>query len=126
MTRGLRAGIGRPEPTIARADVARLLAWPWPGNVREFENLIARALVLTRDDTLALPGGFGHAEPAATAPPPTPERFDDAQRRVIADARAACDGRVYGADGAAARLGLAPTSLPSKMEPLGHASSKGV
>ena len=101
----------------ARGRLRTSLSWPRArrgrrGAAATRDARAARALVLTRDDTRALPGGFGHAEPAATAPPPTPERFDDAQRRVIADARAAWDGRVYGADGAAARLGLAPHVAP--------------
>ncbi|WP_236519363.1 sigma-54 interaction domain-containing protein [Sandaracinus amylolyticus] len=111
--------MGRAVPALDAHDVARLEAWHWPGNVRELENLIERALVLTRGDVIELPATFGAPPPRRAARSTMIERFDDAQRRLITEALEACGGRVYGPTGAAARLGLAPTTLQSKMEKLG-------
>ena len=46
---------------------------------------------------------------------------DEGQRRILGEALDACDGRIYGHDGAAARLGLRPTTLQSKLAKLGLA-----
>jgi transcriptional regulator with GAF, ATPase, and Fis domain len=115
ITVSIAARMGRTVPTIAGADRARLMRWRWPGNVRELRNVIERALVLTRGDVLSLPDGWD----GASLPSDMPESFDDAQRRIFRDALAASGGRIYGTGGAAERLGLAPTTLRSKMEKLG-------
>jgi len=52
-------------------------------------------------------------------PEGVPETFSDAARRAIQIALEACDGRVYGKDGAAARLNIKPTTLQGKMKKLG-------
>jgi transcriptional regulator with GAF, ATPase, and Fis domain len=112
ITVSLAARMGRAVPSIAAIDRARLARWPWPGNVRELRNVLERALVLTRGDVLTLPEGWDAAR-AET------ESFDDGQRRILREALAASGGRVYGKGGAAERLGLAPTTLRSKLEKLG-------
>jgi formate hydrogenlyase transcriptional activator len=116
----LAARMGRAVPSLAPHDRARLMRWRWPGNVRELRNVIERALVLTRGDRLTLPGDWD--ADAACATGPGAESFDDAQRRILRDALTASGGRVYGAGGAAEKLGLAPTTLRSKLEKLGIAA----
>jgi DNA-binding NtrC family response regulator len=108
--------MAREVPQIAEDDLARLRAWSWPGNVRELENVIERALVLTAGDVLALGETWRPAAESGAAPVLA---WDDAQRRILREALDACGGRIYGAGGAAARLGLAPTTLQSKLEKLG-------
>lgn len=114
------ARFGVEVPRVGADALRRLRAYGWPGNVRELENVLQRALVMTRGDELALPDDFdrGTAEGRATG---GAEDFADAQRRVIREALAAAGGRIYGPDGAASRLGLAPTTLRSKMDRLGIA-----
>ncbi len=106
----------REAPPVGAEALRRLRAYSWPGNVRELENVLQRALVMSRGDELALPDDFDQAAAA-----PSKEDFAEAQRRVIRDALAAAGGRIYGPDGAAMRLGLAPTTLRSKMDRLGIA-----
>jgi len=58
---------GRPRLGVARAALDRMVDYAWPGNVRELENVIERAVVLSRSDTLAeqdLPDAILHAAPA--------------------------------------------------------------
>ena len=117
----------RARPSVAPADLARLEAYDWPGNVRELENTIMRALVLTRGDRLEL-----HGWPSPTAPDVTGATradrsqiptFDDAVRDLLARALERADGRIYGPQGAAALLGLKPTTFQGKMRRFGVATS---
>jgi transcriptional regulator with GAF, ATPase, and Fis domain len=116
----LATRFGRRPPRLTEEALETLATHLFPGNVRELENLIERALVLTRGPTLAL------GAPPGEAPPPAAGKsmkailpYREATRRCIEAALAACAGKIYGEDGAAARLGLRPTTLQSKMKKLG-------
>jgi transcriptional regulator with GAF, ATPase, and Fis domain len=116
----LAARFGRPAPRLTEEALATLASLPFPGNVRELENVIERALVLTRGSTLSLATSLAvprAPREAATIATITP--YSEAMRRSIDAALTACAGKIYGADGAAARLGLRPTTLQSKMKKLG-------
>ncbi len=102
---------GEEAPPLDRRTIQRLRAHAWPGNVRELENVLARSLVMSR-------GGPRQVDQPTAPRSRSPVRFDEAARRCIADALAASDSRIYGPDGAAAILGLKPTTLVSKMQKL--------
>jgi formate hydrogenlyase transcriptional activator len=112
----------RRAPAVPEAVCRALEAAPWPGNVRELENLLQRALILSPGPELALPepllAGDGVAARAA-APEAAPGPWDDEVRALIVRALAACGGKVYGKAGAAALLGLKPTTLQGKMRKYG-------
>ncbi len=112
------ASMNRRVPAVPPDAWAALAAHRWPGNVRELENFLQRALILSPGPELALPP-LPAAGQAAAAPLVAPGRFDDEVRGVIARALRAAGGRVYGSDGAAALLGLRPTTLQGKMRKLG-------
>ncbi|HET7825838.1 MAG TPA: sigma-54 dependent transcriptional regulator, partial [Anaeromyxobacter sp.] len=125
------AAMNRRPPRVPD-DVWRALeAHDWPGNVRELENFLQRALILSPGPELALPelpAGFGRRPPAA-APEPTraPRKFDEEVRTLIERALEHAGGRVYGPTGAAALLGLRPTTLQGKMKKYGvRMPAKGV
>jgi formate hydrogenlyase transcriptional activator len=123
---------GREPPEVPEPLWAVLRGQPWPGNVRELENFVQRALILSPGSVLELPGPLG-AEPPPGAPPPGPPEgeekplgtFDDEVRGVIERALEACGGRVYGPHGAAARLGLKPSTLQGKMKRYGVPEGRG-
>ncbi len=107
-----------------------LTRWPWPGNIRELENLIERAVILTRGPVLRVP----LAELQASAEPgeeqvdlgtqPTAEHeqtgtLESAEREHILRVLEETHGVIGGAKGAAARLGLKRTTLNSKLRKLG-------
>ena len=95
-----------------------LLRYPWPGNVRELENLIERAVILTRGAALQIPLTELRSTAAELPSPMTLEEAErDHIRRVLERAR----GVVGGPNGAAARLGMKRTTLQSKMKKLGIA-----
>jgi len=87
---------------------------PWPGNVRELQNIVERAIILSRGEVLdsahfELPG-------LEAAPSPISEA---AERQQIEDALRASRGRISGVDGAAQALGIAPSTLESRIQRLG-------
>jgi formate hydrogenlyase transcriptional activator len=110
------AAMHRKPPRVTEEVWRALEAHPWPGNVRELENFLQRALILSPGLELALPDLPRPAAAAPGAPERAPPgRFDDEVRSVIERALAAAGGRIYGPRGAAALLGLKPTTLQGKM-----------
>jgi formate hydrogenlyase transcriptional activator len=115
------AAMNRRPPRIPEDAWRALEAHDWPGNVRELENFLQRALILSPGPELALPDlPAGLPRPAsavpAAEPMPVPRRFDDEVRALIERALEHAGGRVYGPNGAAALLGLRPTTLQGKMK----------
>jgi transcriptional regulator with GAF, ATPase, and Fis domain len=109
-----------PDP----ADVARLEAYPWPGNVRELAAVIERAAILGDGRHLAIGAALGSASGtagAATGPSSDSPAasLDAATVRHIEAALTATAGRIEGPGGAAARLGVNPHTLRSRMRKLG-------
>ena len=99
-------------------DAGRLQAHPWTGNIRELINVLERATILSPRGELALEaalGGFSGAAPA----PARGEDLGSIEREAILKTLGQCGGRIYGAAGAAQRLGLKPTTLQSRMKKLG-------
>jgi formate hydrogenlyase transcriptional activator len=117
-----------------------LTAWEWPGNIRELENFIERAVILTRGSSLEAPLGelrkTNADKPAHTILPEHKhiagesadwrkdtngivEEYARKQRDEIVRALSECRGRVGGADGAAARIGINRTTLLSRMKKFG-------
>jgi DNA-binding NtrC family response regulator len=90
---------------------------PWPGNIRELQNVIERAVIATPGNVLRLPPR-DLALPSSGAPIRT---LRDAERAHIAAALQETKGVVGGWNGAAARLGLSRTTLIAKMQKLGLA-----
>jgi transcriptional regulator with GAF, ATPase, and Fis domain len=135
--------LGRRISGIEEAALARLEQYAWPGNIRELQNVIERAVLLaagraiTADDlrleaalvpsTHAAAGveaaaSASTADERRTAPDrdtQSPATLADAERRAILHALSKAGGRVSGANGAAALLGLRPTTLHAKMKKLG-------
>src|ERR1700722_14902553 len=102
--------------SIPAVAMRKLTRWHWPGNVRELQNLVERAVILTRSSTLAisLPELANQAAPSA---PPRAENRDEKER--IVRALKETNGRVGGPLGAAARLGLKRTTLITRMKKMG-------
>jgi formate hydrogenlyase transcriptional activator len=108
------------------AEVMRALTrWHWPGNIRELENFIERAVILSRGSVLNVPISELHASApasmaasafAANAPPLT---LEDSEREHILKVLRETKGILSGPNGAADRLGLKRTTLQGKMKKLG-------
>jgi formate hydrogenlyase transcriptional activator len=84
---------------------------PWPGNIRELQNFIERAVVLTRGDVLELP-----PQPSVLLTNSVPVTLRESERHHVLKALEATNGVVGGPFGAAARLGMPRTTLMYKMQ----------
>ena len=139
---GLARRLGKPLHGVSPAARERLIAWSWPGNVRELQNVIERAAILASGDTIEvedlglMPVSPGVAlspvtglatQPmeaaAAMRPLPAPAEesanLEAVERRHIEQVLTGCNGVIEGPKGAAAALGLHPSTLRSRMQKLG-------
>ena len=118
--------LGVPRPRLSQAALQELLAYDWPGNIRELQNVIERTMILARGGRLQF--DLPHA---AFAKPPqplsTPTPLEEAlsldelivrERAIITTALSRTSGKIYGLDGAAALLKIKPTTLVSKIKRL--------
>ena len=106
---------GRHVERISERMMRELMAYDWPGNIRELENFLARAIVLCRGDTLDMP--LLGTEPAV----PTAEHsrsLEAAEREHIEQVLASTGWVIEGAKGAAAILKVNPSTLRSKLRRL--------
>jgi len=134
--------LGRPITQVAEETMARLCAYSWPGNIRELQNVIERAVVLSAGPLLTVEKG---ALPGVAAPPPSwsPESamldvkapspspvvpaggaLEDVERQHIITVLRQTNWRIEGAQGAAKILDLQPSTLRSRMQKLGISRSK--
>jgi formate hydrogenlyase transcriptional activator len=129
--------------SIPVATMKALTAWEWPGNIRELENFIERAVILTRGESLAAPLAELRKVTADEPVRESAPKADDDIARIVKETIASlkrktapnertkkqheeivrvlteCKGRVGGSDGAAVRMGLSRTTLISRIKKLG-------
>ncbi|HWR15700.1 MAG TPA: sigma 54-interacting transcriptional regulator [Terriglobales bacterium] len=114
----LSARMRKRIKSIPKQAMDALVSAPWPGNIRELENLMERAVILTQGEELVVPVRELKRSSAANVSSYTGATFYDAERHAIIEALKATSGRVSGPDGAAERLGLKRTTLQNKMRRL--------
>jgi formate hydrogenlyase transcriptional activator len=114
--------MGKKITQVPPGTIEALKRHPWPGNVRELRNVIERAAILTTGGTLAMPA-LGDAVLAAAAPAAAVEAeeqtLEQAERTLILRTLESRRWQVKGAHGAAAVLGVNPSTLYSRMKKLG-------
>jgi formate hydrogenlyase transcriptional activator len=89
---------------------------PWPGNIRELEHFIERAVILSKGSALSIPAGeLGAQEPPPTSTTKTANVLQEGERETILRALREAKWVVSGPDGAASKLGLKRTTLQYKM-----------
>ena len=97
----------------------KLKAYNWPGNIRELENLIERASILTNGETLLIPG-FESATQLEKMPIAAKNlSLDTIQRNHIISVLEKCDWKISGPNSASELLELKPSTLRDKMSKLG-------
>jgi transcriptional regulator with GAF, ATPase, and Fis domain len=121
---------GKHAPRVSAAVGRQLEQYAWPGNVRELQNVIERAVLLSRGDALGLDGILTPAAQTSANPSKDAGREQpldvipevEWRRREQANLRTALKlarGRIYGPDGAAEILGVKPTTLISRLKAVG-------
>jgi formate hydrogenlyase transcriptional activator len=120
--------LGRQIKHIAPETMSALTSYQWPGNIRELQNLVERAVILSNSGVLPNPLPPAGVQHSALCPVPT--TLKDSERAVILHTLEATAWVIGGPNGAAAKLGLKRTTLICKMQKLGiyrpvlHDSSK--
>ena len=121
---------GCQPPVISDAGLDRLTAHSWPGNVRELRNVIERSLIMTADDVLDIeltpvgpvldsePDAFSLADAGARRGYLTEQEIRTFEVENLVGVLETCQWKISGPDGAAARLGLKPSTLASRMKSL--------
>ena len=106
--------LGKRVSAIEPESLAALQAYSWPGNIRELRNVIERAMIVTVGPRLSV------SVPAATAAAARrSEKLVDVEREHIRTVLKGSGWRIRGAGGAAAQLGLKPTTLETRIAKLG-------
>jgi len=114
-----QATLGKRIDTIAKSSMEALVAYSWPGNIRELQNVIERSAILSSGDTLIVQevlGDFGvqSREPARSLT----QDLEEVERANILRALEASGWKVKGEGNAASRLGINPNTLRSRMKKL--------
>ncbi len=131
-TQKMARHMNRSIDAIPTEALRQLMSWDWPGNVRELENVIERAVLLTRGNSLNLhlnvrqsrllptlnEDSALRSSMAQLLHPTTPEN-DEEERQRIVQVLLETNGIVAGPRGAATRLGMKRTTLLSRMQRLG-------
>jgi formate hydrogenlyase transcriptional activator len=115
--------MGRRIETIPAAVMDALVRYPWPGNIREMQNVIERAVILSRGSELEIPLSELKQQTKADSPaaPSGPSTLEQADREHILRTLREANWIIGGPEGAASRLGMKRTTLQSKMRKLGIA-----
>jgi transcriptional regulator with GAF, ATPase, and Fis domain len=110
-----------PTPQLTQLNRRELIAYSWPGNIRELQNVIERAVILARGRPLRfqLQEGSGPAPEQTVAGSTSRKQWLESQRVTIEAALDKSSGKIYGKGGAAALLGLPPSTLCSRIATLG-------
>lgn len=109
-------------PRVHSEHIERLKAYDWPGNVRELQNVIERALILSRGGPLLFPELGASSRPQATKHAAVhsqkPKTLDEAAAEHIRQTLAETGGQIAGPGGAAEILAINPSTLRSRMKKL--------
>jgi PAS domain S-box-containing protein len=121
--------LNRPQHNLTHANLKQLQAYHWPGNIRELQNVIERAIIVSKGKRLqfSLPSEGVESETVATeSAGKVVENITFTETERLARDRAniltalqLTNGKMSGKDGAAELLGIKPTTLASRMKALG-------
>jgi PAS domain S-box-containing protein len=116
------ASLGKTVRRVAQPSLDALVAYDWPGNIRELRNLIERSVILCRGDTLTVDPlllGAGDGRPTPETGGPLKRDLQAVERARVIHALEEANWKIKGEGNAASRLGVTPSGLRSRMKKLG-------
>jgi formate hydrogenlyase transcriptional activator len=111
--------MGKQIDTISSDTMNALVRYPWPGNIRELQNVIERAVILSRGPVLKIALSDLKVRPAELGQPNGSSTLEEVERRHILAILEQTNWVFAGPNGAAARLGLKRPTLQFRMQKLG-------
>jgi len=112
---------GKKIAAVDKETLRLLESYPWPGNIRELQNVIERSVILCESDIFSIDESWLSLPSAATESDrhiELPRRLEAQEKNIIEDALKGSSGRVFGPLGAAAKLGIPRSTLESKIKAL--------
>ena len=110
---------GKSIRRVGKQTLEHLRGYHWPGNIRELQNVVERAVILSETDTFVVDESWLEGESAESSPKLGLSALDDREVEMIEAALAETHGRISGPSGAAAKLGIPRQTLESKIRRLG-------
>ncbi len=111
--------VGKKITNVSSKAMADLVAYNWPGNIRELENVIERAMILSPGTTLDCGSWLPASKSTTTNVQAYTPKLGDVEKKHIIDVLNSTNWKVSGENGAAKILGLNPTTLEARMKKLG-------
>jgi transcriptional regulator with GAF, ATPase, and Fis domain len=112
---------GKNIRRVGKKTLELLQSYPWPGNIRELQNVIERSVILCDSETFSIDESWLPLQLSAIESKPDielPRRLEAEEKNIIEEALKASQGRVYGPEGAAAKLGIPRSTLESRIRSL--------
>ena len=110
---------GKRIRNVGKQTLQHLRGYHWPGNIRELQNVVERALILSETDSFVVDESWLQSEFTESSPKLGFSSLDDREVEMIEAALAETHGRISGPNGAAAKLGIPRQTLESKIQRLG-------
>jgi formate hydrogenlyase transcriptional activator len=112
---------GKNFSNITNKTLQLFQAYDWPGNIRELQNVIERAVILCDEETFSVDEAWVKraSSPVSEGVVPFVTTLVERERQMIETALAQCQGRVSGANGAAHKLGIPRQTLDARIASLG-------
>ena len=104
---------------IGKPTLEHLRGYHWPGNIRELQNVVERAVILSEDDTFVVDDSWLKSVSAKSSQREGLSTLEGSEVEMIEAALAKTHGRISGPSGAAAKLGIPRQTLESKIRRLG-------
>ena len=112
---------GRTIRRISKRSLELLQAYPWPGNIRELQNIIERSVIVCETESFSIDESWLSRRPHATdsrSQPELSQKLAAQEKEIIEAALKKCGGRVFGPLGAATKLGMPRSTLESRIRSL--------
>jgi len=112
---------GKHFKNVEKRTLQVLQSYPWPGNIRELQNVVERSVILCESDIFSIDESWLPLPLSGTESKrhiELPRRLEAQEKNMIEEALKASRGRVFGPTGAAAKLGIPRSTLESKIKSL--------